>query len=220
MKWRCSYCNRSTHTRRTCKFLRSDKEWLIRANIEFRKLAAELMISNGYAAGTLLEHIVPVYGEHDLVQRCPVLITHVDWEQINFTLDSRHTMGKAAKRNPTPHPFKLTYLKQTKSWSQASRIGLITNKELTPTVCFKMGGENKIPCRGMSIVSSIEPDRVKMCIPDNFYSHEAQEDFVNKYLNTNPDSFQERLKRKRSQICWTHFKWMDYEEVEKIRLAL
>ena len=82
MKWKCSYCGKTTHTRRTCSRLKSDKEWLTRANIKFRKAAVELMMTHGYGPGTLLEHVVTVYGEHDLISRCPVMITGVDWDQI------------------------------------------------------------------------------------------------------------------------------------------
>jgi hypothetical protein len=220
MKWKCSYCGKTTHTRRTCSRLKSDKEWLTRANIKFRKAAVELMMTHGYGPGTLLEHVVTVYGEHDLISRCPVMITGVDWDQINFILEYRHTTGKASKRMPSPLPFHVTYLKETTSWNVAKGLGLITDKVLTPSDCYRVGGEGKVPFRNMSIASPIPSDRIELCVPDGFYSPEAQQDFVNSYMNVNPDSFQERLKRMRTQIKWTCFKWMDYEEVEKVRHTL
>ena len=91
---KCSWCNSSEHNKRNCTILVDDIIALTRKNANYRKHYLEFCKNKGVGIGALVK-VDHVWGydahpsnKYELYNNALGLITDIDWNKVNYPLDS------------------------------------------------------------------------------------------------------------------------------------
>ena len=199
----CSYCFVSGHTRKTCEYLKSDRSFLIEANLKYRRLMVEKFTDLGLCPGTLVD--ISGRGWHDdqrsyVDQDKLAMIKTIRWKDINF--NSSLILEPSTKKAMAERVIIAELLSPEESHS-LEVMTLPYDAELTPH--YKMyesyaHNPDILWNTGHKMVSRISNYIVMSVVPSNFLSIEESTRFVDDWLSSDPYSKNKKKRRSRSQV--------------------
>lgn len=201
----CSYCFVPGHTRKTCEYMKSDRSFLIEANLKYRKLIAEKLINLGLCPGALVDITGRVWSDKEdsfVSEEELALIREIKWGRINFT--SSFILEPHVKVISDERVIRAKLINS----EEVEVMTLPYDTNLTPF--YKMYESYKYDPNilwhhGHKIVSGISSHIVESVIPPDFLSVEASAKFVDGWLAADPYSKNKKKRRSRAQVKLQRF---------------
>jgi len=229
---KCSYCKEYGHVRPTCVLFKTDSEFLINANMGWRRHMLDHMHDIGMGPGTLLRVTGQFYtnetSRYEDRERL-VMIESIQWERIHFASSLRLSRSKIARQTRRAikgiyvdgHGTRSSWTHSSHCWVPLPYIQYVDkNNEIRCMTDTKK--EWEIPLRSSfyhdkywEIVSPISQVSYDIAmVGEHFLTREDCREAVIEYLNDDPYSNNAAKKRSRAGVIadWPELSEVDQEK--------